>query len=108
MYAAPEPPPSLSAISFVRRYQASRNIDASNSGRYRPESSPVMLPRTSFTSSLNCSTILCGTPPPETTVSINAARTIDGSMIVEIADLGIGMSPADILDANERLAAGAR
>ena len=44
--------------------------------------------------------------PPETTVSINAARTIDGSMIVEIADLGIGMSPADILDANERLAAG--
>ncbi|XGU21107.1 ATP-binding protein [Rhodococcus sp. 3Y1] len=27
-------------------------------------------------------------------------------MIVEIADLGIGMSPADILDANERLAAG--
>ncbi|MDI9898795.1 ATP-binding protein [Rhodococcus sp. IEGM 1409] len=45
--------------------------------------------------------------PPETTVSINAATTIDGSMIVEIADLGIGMSPADILDANERLAAGA-
>ncbi|MFD6512956.1 ATP-binding protein [Rhodococcus sp. NPDC060176] len=44
--------------------------------------------------------------PPETTVSINAARTIDGSMIVEVADLGIGMSPADILDANERLAAG--
>lgn len=44
--------------------------------------------------------------PPETTVSINAARTVDGSMIVEIADLGIGMSPADILDANERLAAG--
>jgi len=44
--------------------------------------------------------------PPETTVSINAARTIDGSMIVEIADLGIGMSPVDILDANERLAAG--
>ncbi|MDV6277021.1 ATP-binding protein [Rhodococcus erythropolis] len=44
--------------------------------------------------------------PPETTVSINAARAIDGSVIVEIADHGIGMSPADILDANERLAAG--
>ena len=99
-------PPSLSAISFVRRYQASRNIDASNSGRYRPESSPVMLPpdvvhliAELLDNSLRYS-------PPETTVSINAARTIDGSMIVEIADLGIGMSPADILDANERLAAG--
>ncbi|MGC0362627.1 signal transduction histidine kinase [Rhodococcus sp. 27YEA15] len=44
--------------------------------------------------------------PPETTVSVNAARTMDGSLIIEIADLGIGMTPAEILDANQRLASG--
>ncbi|MGG7104803.1 ATP-binding protein [Rhodococcus sp. 24CO] len=42
--------------------------------------------------------------PPETAVTIDAARTNDGSVLVEIADLGIGMSAADLFDANRRLA----
>ena len=42
--------------------------------------------------------------PPETPVTIDGARTNDGSVLVEIADLGIGMSSADLLDANGRLA----
>ncbi|WP_336881815.1 ATP-binding protein [Rhodococcus globerulus] len=44
--------------------------------------------------------------PPESTVTINAARTNDGSMLVEVADLGLGMSTADLVDANGRLASG--
>ncbi|MEO7079243.1 MAG: ATP-binding protein, partial [Rhodococcus sp. (in: high G+C Gram-positive bacteria)] len=44
--------------------------------------------------------------PPETTVTIDAARTNDGSVLVEIADLGIGMSPDDLADANRRLSSG--
>ncbi|ORI27235.1 hypothetical protein BJI47_02550 [Rhodococcus sp. 1168] len=44
--------------------------------------------------------------PPETTVTIDAARTNDGSVLVEIADLGIGMSPDDLVDANRRLSSG--
>ncbi|MFE4500102.1 ATP-binding protein [Rhodococcus sp. NPDC056743] len=44
--------------------------------------------------------------PPETMVTIDAARTNDGSVLVEIADLGIGMSSADLLDANRRLSSG--
>ncbi|MGG7099915.1 ATP-binding protein [Rhodococcus sp. 24CO] len=44
--------------------------------------------------------------PPETTVTIDAARTNDGSVLVEIADLGIGMSSAELLDANRRLSSG--
>ncbi|QCB49629.1 HAMP domain-containing protein [Rhodococcus sp. PAMC28707] len=44
--------------------------------------------------------------PPETTVTIDAARTNDGSVLVEITDLGIGMSPDDLLDANRRLSSG--
>ncbi|TSD47565.1 HAMP domain-containing protein [Rhodococcus sp. KBS0724] len=44
--------------------------------------------------------------PPETMVTIDAARTNDGSVLVEIADVGIGMSSADLLDANRRLSSG--
>ncbi|MCJ0905259.1 ATP-binding protein [Rhodococcus sp. ARC_M6] len=44
--------------------------------------------------------------PPETTVTINAGPTSEGSMLVEVADLGIGMSTTDLLDANGRLASG--
>ncbi|MFE4503079.1 ATP-binding protein [Rhodococcus sp. NPDC056743] len=44
--------------------------------------------------------------PPESTVTINAARTNDSSMLVEVADLGLGMSTADLVDANGRLASG--
>ncbi len=44
--------------------------------------------------------------PPETTVTIDAARTNDGSVLVEITDLGIGMSPDDLHDANRRLSSG--
>jgi signal transduction histidine kinase len=43
--------------------------------------------------------------PPHTNVTIGARAQVDGSVVVEITDSGIGMSPEDLVAANERLAA---
>ncbi|WP_336872928.1 HAMP domain-containing sensor histidine kinase [Rhodococcus qingshengii] len=44
--------------------------------------------------------------PPNSTVSIKAARTIDGALIIEIADHGLGIVDADIRRMNGLLSSG--
>ena len=41
--------------------------------------------------------------PPDSQVVMSSARTADGSVVVEIADRGVGMVDAELADANQRL-----
>jgi signal transduction histidine kinase len=41
--------------------------------------------------------------PPDTTVVLSSTRGVDGSIRIEIADLGVGMKAAELVDANRRL-----
>lgn len=42
--------------------------------------------------------------PPDSAVTTTCARTVDGGVIIEIADRGIGMSPTDLRALNSRIA----
>jgi signal transduction histidine kinase len=42
--------------------------------------------------------------PPDSQVVMSTARATDGSIVVEIADLGVGMAEHELADANQRLA----
>ncbi|WAM19728.1 sensor histidine kinase [Rhodococcus sp. JS3073] len=42
--------------------------------------------------------------PPDSAVTTTCARTIDGGVVIEIADRGIGMAPADLHELNDRVA----
>ncbi|MFD7010860.1 ATP-binding protein [Rhodococcus jostii] len=42
--------------------------------------------------------------PPDTAVTTNCARTIDGGLVVDIVDHGIGISPDDLSELNHRIA----
>ncbi|MGH3676794.1 MAG: ATP-binding protein [Mycobacterium sp.] len=44
--------------------------------------------------------------PPESSVSVTVSRAVDGGILVEVADRGLGMSAEDLRAANERLALG--
>lgn len=44
--------------------------------------------------------------PPESSVSVTVSRAVDAGILVEVADLGLGMSEEDLRAANERLALG--
>ncbi|WP_187776170.1 sensor histidine kinase [Antrihabitans cavernicola] len=44
--------------------------------------------------------------PPESPVSVTAARAVDGGYLIDIADSGIGMHDEDLQAANGRLASG--
>ncbi len=44
--------------------------------------------------------------PPDSAVAVTASRAIEGGIILEVADRGLGMPPADIEETNERLSAG--
>ncbi|MGD9987447.1 nitrate- and nitrite sensing domain-containing protein [Pseudonocardia sp.] len=41
--------------------------------------------------------------PPDSQVVLSSTRTPDGSILVEIADRGVGMAEHELIDANERL-----
>ncbi|QYA99856.1 HAMP domain-containing protein (plasmid) [Rhodococcus sp. USK10] len=43
---------------------------------------------------------------PDTTVTVHCTRTLEGGLLIEVADRGIGMSPDDLDAVNERLANG--
>ncbi|WP_257015360.1 ATP-binding protein [Rhodococcus sp. ACS1] len=43
--------------------------------------------------------------PPDSAVTVICARTIDGGVVIEIVDRGIGMSSTDLHELNDRLAA---
>ena len=45
--------------------------------------------------------------PPDTAVMTTCARTIDGGVVIEIVDRGIGMSATDLHEVNDRVAAAA-
>jgi signal transduction histidine kinase len=45
--------------------------------------------------------------PPEEKVVLTADRGSDGGLLVEVIDMGLGMTPEDVEGANQRLAAGA-
>ncbi|OUS88649.1 ATPase [Rhodococcus sp. NCIMB 12038] len=42
--------------------------------------------------------------PPDSAVTTTCARTIDGGVVIEIVDRGIGMSPNDLRELNDRIA----
>ncbi|PBC45203.1 ATPase [Rhodococcus sp. ACS1] len=42
--------------------------------------------------------------PPDSAVTTTCARTIDGGVVIEIVDRGIGMSPTDLRELNDRIA----
>ncbi|ABG99109.1 probable sensor kinase (plasmid) [Rhodococcus jostii RHA1] len=42
--------------------------------------------------------------PPDSAVTTTCARTIDGGVVIEIADRGIGMAPSDLHELNDRVA----
>lgn len=42
--------------------------------------------------------------PPDSAVTATCARTIDGGVVIEIVDRGIGMSPNDLRELNDRIA----
>ncbi|MFC9362013.1 sensor histidine kinase [Rhodococcus sp. NPDC057014] len=42
--------------------------------------------------------------PPDSAVTTTCARTIDGGVVIEIVDRGIGMSPIDLRELNDRIA----
>ncbi|WP_231868990.1 sensor histidine kinase [Rhodococcus opacus] len=42
--------------------------------------------------------------PPDSAVTTTCARTIDGGIVIEIVDRGIGMSPTDLRELNDRIA----
>jgi signal transduction histidine kinase len=44
--------------------------------------------------------------PPESMVSVTVSRAVDAGILVEVADLGLGMPAEDLRAANERLALG--
>ncbi|SDE55289.1 ATP-binding protein [Rhodococcus tukisamuensis] len=44
--------------------------------------------------------------PPESKVTFNFARAVDGGLLLEISDRGIGIQPAELAKINERLASG--
>jgi signal transduction histidine kinase len=44
--------------------------------------------------------------PPESFVSVTVSRAVDAGVLVEVADLGLGMSAEDLQTANESLALG--
>jgi signal transduction histidine kinase len=44
--------------------------------------------------------------PPESSVSVTVSRAVDAGILVEVADLGLGMPAEDLRAANERLALG--
>lgn len=44
--------------------------------------------------------------PPESSVSVTVSRAVDAGLLVEVADLGLGMPAEDLRAANERLALG--
>jgi signal transduction histidine kinase len=44
--------------------------------------------------------------PPESSVSVTVSRAVDAGILVEVADLGLGMDAEDLRAANERLALG--
>ena len=44
--------------------------------------------------------------PPDTLVSVGAARAIDGGILLEVVDRGLGMSASEIEEANVRLSVG--
>jgi signal transduction histidine kinase len=44
--------------------------------------------------------------PPESAVSVTVSRAVDAGILVEVADLGLGMPAEDLHAANERLALG--
>jgi signal transduction histidine kinase len=44
--------------------------------------------------------------PPESAVSVTVSRAVDAGILIEVADLGLGMPAEDLRAANERLALG--
>lgn len=44
--------------------------------------------------------------PPDSAVAVTAARAIEGGILLEVADRGLGMPAADIDETNQRLSAG--
>ncbi|MDJ0392984.1 ATP-binding protein [Rhodococcus sp. G-MC3] len=44
--------------------------------------------------------------PPDSAVAVTAARAVEGGILLEVADRGLGMPPADIEETNDRLTAG--
>jgi signal transduction histidine kinase len=44
--------------------------------------------------------------PPESSVSVTVSRAVDAGILVEVADLGLGMPAEDLRAANDRLAVG--
>lgn len=44
--------------------------------------------------------------PPESSVSVTVSRAVDAGILIEVADLGLGMPAEDLRAANERLALG--
>ncbi|WP_245866212.1 sensor histidine kinase [Rhodococcoides kyotonense] len=44
--------------------------------------------------------------PPDSAVAVTAARAVEGGILLEVADRGLGMPPADLEETNNRLAVG--
>lgn len=44
--------------------------------------------------------------PPDSAVAVTGARAIEGGILLEVADRGLGMPPADLEETNNRLAVG--